>query len=285
MKNLIILSGISGAGRSTAAMAFEELGYNVIENIPKELIAPLLTLIARDEEGLYNKTVLVANILEVEKVLKYTNKHPEIEARFVLLTAEKGELLTRYKLTRHLHPLQINGKTLEEGLTVEKEVEQQVRDQAYLFIDTTGKTVSDLRKIIFTAFRKHRGKNVTSINFVSFGFKHGIPIDADLVFDTRTIPNPYYVPSLADKTGRSRSVVKYLEEQAETSVFKEKLIAYLDYYLLEANREARGYVTIAIGCSGGQHRSVYFAEFLKKHYQKKYRTFVSHRDVVRFRNH
>ncbi len=285
MKNLIILSGISGAGRSTAAMAFEELGYNVIENIPKELIVPLLSLVARNDDGVYQKSVLVANILEVEKILKYTDEHPEINARFVLLTAEKGELLNRYKLTRHIHPLQIHGKTLEEGLTIEKEVEEKVRDQAYLFIDTTGKTVSDLRRIIFTAFRKHRGKNVTSINFVSFGFKHGIPIDADLVFDTRTIPNPYYVPTLADKTGRSRSVVKYLEEQEETPVFKENLIKYLDYYLSEVNKEARGYVTVAIGCSGGQHRSVYFAEFLKKHYQREYRTFVSHRDVVRFRNH
>ena len=285
MKNLIILSGISGAGRSSAAITFEELGYNVMENLPKELIGSLLSLIAKNIDGVYQKTVLVANIIEVEMILKYTNEHPEINSKLVLLTAEKGEILNRYKLTRHVHPLQINGKTLEEALEIEQKVETKIREKAVLFVDTTGKTISDLRRILFSLFRNHRGKNVTTINFVSFGFKHGIPIDADLVFDTRTIPNPYYVHELADKTGRSKEVITYLENQPETGEFQKSLINYLNYYLGEVNKEARAYITIAIGCSGGQHRSVYFAERLRDYYKNEYRTFVSHRDVVRFRNH
>ena len=285
MKNLIILSGISGAGRSTAAITFEELGYNVMENLPKELVGALLSLIAKNKEGVYQKSVLVANIVEVEMILKYTADHPEIKPQLILLTSEQSEILNRYKLTRHVHPLQVSGKTLEEALQIERTIETKIRDKAHLFIDTTGKTVSDLRRILLSSFRHHRGKNYTTINFVSFGFKHGIPLDADLVFDTRTIPNPYYVHSLADKTGRSKEVREYLEKQPGTEEFKTAVVSFLDYYLREVNEEARGYITIAIGCSGGQHRSVYFAEKLKEYYKDEYRTFVSHRDVVRFRNH
>lgn len=283
MAELVILTGISGSGKSTALFAFEEMKYNCVENIPLQLCDAMLDVIEENTDKVYSKTLLSVNLADAHEFIVRAKKRKKIKLTVTILYATKIELLARYKLTRHVHPLQAMGHTLDEALDYENEISDHVREFADLYIDTTGLGIVELRKILFTHYRRQT-KGVMTISFVSFGFKHGVPSDADLVLDTRIIPNPYYIEELRRLTGKDRPVAEFINQQPVALELKKNMIDYLDYYLEKSNAESRGYFVVAIGCSGGQHRSVFFAEQLAKHYGAAYKTMVHHRDMKRFKN-
>lgn len=281
MKRLIILTGVSGAGRSTAAYVLEELKYRVIDNLPHELADSFIEAIIKDKAKRFDKSAITTNIIDARFLIDRLSKQKHIEYELIVLTANKEELLSRYKLTRHMHPLQASGYTLDEALDLEIKVETELRDQTKYFIDTTGKNASDLRKLLFNALDTKKSKARVLINFVSFGFKNGIPIDADLVFDVRMISNPYYIDELKKLTGKDAPVKAFLAAQNVTTATIKNVEDYLTFYLPEIGRENRGLIVVGIGCSGGQHRSVYIAEQLKEKYKDSYRVTVNHRDMKR----
>lgn len=283
MAELVILSGVSGSGKSTALFAFEEMKYNCIENIPLQLCDSMLDIIEQNQEKTYSKTVLSISLVDAREFIIRAKKRKKLKLTVTLLHASKNELLARYKLTRHVHPLQAQGLTLDAALDREIEASDQVREFADLFVDTTGLGIVEFRKLLFTHYRRQK-KGLMTVSFVSFGFKHGAPSDADLVFDTRVIPNPYYIDELKRLTGKDKPVADFIEQQPVAQELKKQMYEFLTFYLAKANAESRGYFVVAIGCSGGQHRSVYFAEQLCKHYSASYKTLVHHRDMKRFKN-
>ncbi len=286
MKKLIILSGISGAGRSTAATILEEEKFQIIDNLPSELVNELVNLIILDTTSRYDRTAITVNILDLESLLNKLLLHKDkIDVKLILLTANQDDILSRYKLTRHVHPLQAYGYSLEEALQRERKAESRLRDRAYYFFDTSAVSVSMLRKFIFEIISESDAKlHLTTVGFTSFGFKHGLPLDADVVFDVRMIPNPYYIDELRPLTGLDEPVIKFLNEQEIAKETLQQINSYLEFYLESYIAEARGLISIAIGCSGGQHRSVYIAEELTKHFKTKgYRTAVFHRDKLKSR--
>lgn len=279
-KQLVVLSGISGAGKSTALFPFEEMGYYSVQRMPSFLFDSFFESI-NDENSdfFYEKIVLVIDLSVFKIALEKLKNYPNIDVSTILLYADKEEIFKRYKLTRHSHPLQVNNLTLDQALDIEYEAFREVYQLSNFNVNTTTTNVTELRKIIFERFsEKIDGKGV-AVKFISFGFKNGQEKEADLIFDLRLIPNPYYHENLTALSGKDRPVMDFLEAQEETKLTMDHIINYLDFYLPQAVNDNRGMVVVALACTGGQHRSVYFAEQLSKHYKGKYRVFTFHRDL------
>lgn len=277
---LVILSGISGSGKTSANYAFEEMHYNCINNLPVFLFDSFFERLVNPTDSSYAKTFLTIRMEYIAEAMRLVKKYPEIKVDFIILHATKDVVLNRYKLTRHAHPLQASGLTLEKALDYEYDLLQKYRDNADLVLDTTRISIADLREIIFRRYRDPN-KNAVMVSFVSFGFKNGAPQDADLIFDVRTIPNPYYLDELKNLSGLDEPVIEFIEKQRETQDNYNLITQYLDRYIPSTIRENRGMLVVAVGCTGGQHRSVYFVEQLAKRYKFNFPVFVHHRDVVR----
>lgn len=278
MKNkLIILSGISGSGKSSATTAFEEMKYFIIANLPVQLLPQFLENFNQKED---QKTLIQIYIHHVEDYVKELKKHPEIDYDLILLTADEQELLNRYKFTRHAHPLQVRGYDLKTSLQAEFNEFEKVKDEATIRLDTTDIDVSTLRKTLFKRYRDdNKSEGKTIVMFISFGFKYGIPREIDVLFDVRAVPNPYYDKKLRNLTGKDQDVIDYLERYPITGRYNEDLITFLNPYLEDVANEGRSLVTIAVGCTGGQHRSVYFINELTKYFDDKYTVITIHRDI------
>lgn len=277
---LVILSGISGSGKTSANYAFEEMHYNCINNLPVFLFDNLFEKLVNPTDSSYARTFLTIRMEYLPAALELVKKYPQIKTDIIILHAEKDVILNRYKLTRHAHPLQASGLTLEKALDYEYELLEQYRDGADLVLNTTRISIAELRQIIFRRYRDPN-KNSVMVSFVSFGFKNGAPNDADIIFDLRTIPNPYYLVELKNLSGLDQAVIDFIEKQKETEENFMLITQYLDKYIPSTIRENRGMIVVAIGCTGGQHRSVYFAERLANRYKFNFPVFVHHRDVVR----
>lgn len=275
----MFLSGVSGAGKTRISHVFEEQGYRVIENIPNAALPAALEEIATNPA--YDKTLLIAEIRHAEHALRIMRDFSGIRPYFLLLNCQKAELLSRYRLTRHVHPLQAKGLSLEECIDNDAKDLAAIRAEADLYIDTTGLSPADLRKIALLHIRGREDKNIVVV-FSSFGYKYGMPMDADVVFDCRNIPNPFWVPELRPFTGLDQPIIEYLEDQPEVETFFEKMKDFLEYFLDSAEANGRAYASIAIGCSGGQHRSVYFAERLYQYFKTKKECVVNHREMHRY---
>lgn len=275
MNELIILTGVSGAGKSTCLFAFEEMGYYCLENCPLPLISSLFDLISKESK--YHRMVVAVNALDANKAITVAKSKPDLSVTSIFLDASEMELLSRYKLTRHVHPLQARGFTLVKAINIEKESMKDIKD-IDIYLDTTGLSVTAVRKILFSRFSK---TDSLTINFMSFGYKHGVPLDADVVFDMRILPNPYYIPELKTKTGQDKEVVDYLFEMPITHELVNHIKEYLNFYLPRIKEEGRSYFVVGIGCSGGQHRSVAIANYLKDQYSENYEAIVNHRDLVK----
>lgn len=277
---LVILSGISGSGKTSANYAFEEMHYTCIGNLPIFLLDNLLEKLINPTDQSYSRTFLTMRMEYIPQTIELVKKYKEINSTIVLLYAEQDVILNRYKLTRHAHPLQASGITLEKALEYEYKIFEKYRDKVDFVINTTDITIGKLREIVFKRFRDPN-KNSVMVSFISFGFKNGAPQDADIIFDVRTVPNPYYLDNLKNLSGLDQPVIDFIENQRETKENYDLITAYLDKYLPSTVRENRGMIVVAIGCTGGQHRSVYFVEELAKRYKFNFPVFIHHRDVKR----
>lgn len=280
MIEAVFLTGPSGSGKTTAQHVFEESGYYVIDNIFTASFEPIINEVLSGREK-YKKILISVSPKTAFEILSLSKKlnAPNLKTKFMILDCKKDTLLTRFKLTRHVHPMTtITSSSLEDALESDIFYISKVKDSADIIIDTTDLGVKDLRKILFEAISV-RNKDNVRVRFISFGHKYLAPMDCDLFLDTRAIPNPYWNPELRKFTGLDKEVIKYLESIPETKDLLKKMTAYLEYYLQKVQEDGRGDYCIGICCSGGQHRSVYFAEKLTKHFAKKYETSVFHRDI------
>lgn len=280
----VIVTGLSGSGKTHAIRALEDLGYFCVDNLPTQLIPTLAELAGREDAGLDRVAIVVdvresAFVKQFPRVYKKLKAMRGIDARLIFLEAERSALVRRFSETRRPHPLAPD-RSVVEGIDEERKKLQTIRSLADLIIDTSNLTVHELRNLFARVSRDDDARAGMVVNLVSFGFKHGAPLDADLVFDVRCLPNPHFVDSLRGLTGRDRAVGTYMRRHASTREFIDRLTSFLKFALPHYVREGKAYLTVAIGCTGGQHRSVMVAESLKKSLAgvKGVRLRVKHRD-------
>ncbi|EHJ52613.1 RNase adapter RapZ [Streptococcus macacae] len=282
--DLVIVTGLSGAGKTVAIQSFEDLGYFTIDNMPPALVPKFLELVENNEEN--NKVALVVDMRsryffkEVSSILDKIEANDAINLRILFLDATDGELVSRYKETRRSHPLSPDGRVLD-GIALERELLAPLKSLSQNVVDTTELTPRQLRQTISEQFYGQKNEHNFRIEVMSFGFKYGLPIDADLVFDVRFLPNPYYKPKLRNKTGLDKEVEDYVMQHKESEDFYSHLLGLLQPILPGYRKEGKAVLTIAVGCTGGQHRSVAFAHRLAKDLSNDYSVNESHRDKNR----
>jgi UPF0042 nucleotide-binding protein len=274
MNRLVVVSGLSGSGKSVALNMLEDLGWYCIDNIPAGLVQALVSHSVRTDEPIYRRLAVgldarnrpddLAFIPELLDDLKRKGLRCEV----LYLHAEDEVLLRRYAETRRRHPLTGSGMSLADAIAEERRLLHPLIDTADLVIDTSRMSVHEVRALI--GQRVDPGPGRLSILFESFGYKHGTPGDADFVFDARTLPNPYWEPALQQLTGKDSRVVEFLEASPRVHEMAEDLTRFLERRLPDYETANRGYLTVAIGCTGGQHRSVYLVERLAAHFRGKY---------------
>jgi len=263
----IVLTGLSGSGKSQAIRALEDLGYFCVDNLPTTLI-PTLAKLSLRAGGDMAKVAIVVDVREggflssFPKIFKRLRAMPRLNPVLIFLEASHAALVRRFSETRRPHPLAPD-RPVSEGIRDERSRLNAIRELADEIIDTSDMTVHELRQF-FMGLARERSRARLVVTLLSFGFKHGVPVDADLVFDVRCLPNPHFVPALRRRTGRDRAVVQFMERDSSTREFMERLQDYLRYVLPHYVAEGKSYLTIAIGCTGGRHRSVMIAERLKK---------------------
>jgi UPF0042 nucleotide-binding protein len=277
----VIITGMSGSGKASVLKAFEDLGYYCVDNLPVELIPQLTELVTSSEEP--RNSALVVDIREGERLDKLPAIIREIRhnynATLLYMEASDDVLLRRYSETRRPHPLGTNS-TVQQSLKDERKRLQPIRKMADLVIDTSRFNVHELRAHIHEAFKSEAPSPATIlVSTISFGFKHGVPDQADLMFDVRFLPNPHFVPELRPFTGKHPKVAKYIRSFPQTQEFIDRISDLLIYLLPHYIEEGKAYLTIAFGCTGGQHRSVMIAEEVSKRLAKAgFRVKVDHRD-------
>ncbi len=284
----VLVTGLSGAGRSTAAKCFEDLGYYVVDNLPPELIATLVDLGSRTHGAVARLAVVMdvrsrafsSDLRGVVRTLDERGLRP----RVLFLEASDDVLVRRFENVRRAHPLQADGR-LVDGITAERELLAPLRDDADLVLDTSNRSVHDLRHAIESAFAEGGRLDTRPelrATVLSFGYKYGIPVDADLVVDVRFLPNPHWIPELRELTGRDPEVRDYVLAQDDTEAFLDEYAKVLDIIGAGYRRESKSYLTLGVGCTGGKHRSVVLAQELANRLAAAgVRTTVVHRDLGR----
>ncbi|APJ13312.1 RNase adapter RapZ [Bacillus safensis] len=279
---LVIITGMSGAGKTVAIQSFEDLGYFCVDNLPPSLLPKFLELM-KESNSKMSKVALVMDLRGREffdsliAALDEMSDLDWITPRILFLDANDKVLVSRYKETRRSHPLATTGLPLE-GIAMERELLEELKGRSQMIFDTSDLKPKQLREKIVTHFATNQ-EQVFTVNVMSFGFKYGLPIDADLVFDVRFLPNPYYIESMRPQTGNDEEVRSYVMKWTETQKFTEKLIDLLSFMLPSYKREGKSQLVIAIGCTGGQHRSVTLANYLSEYFKNDYYTHVTHRDI------
>ena len=279
MKKLVLISGISGAGKSTASNILEDMGYTCIDQYPVELLPDLLELIKSSNTIKYEKTALTIGLIDLDKFSNLLS-NTDFESKLIILDASKDAIINRYKFTRRVHPLVISNTaaTLEEAVDIEKNLIRKFRKRNVHVIDTTNVNNKQL-KFIFDKILEYNDFNNLAITFESFGFKNGLPDDADVILDVRMLDNPFYVEKLKNKTGNDKPVREYVLNSKLSQRYIKKAIAYLDFMFKAYDNEEKRHLTICIGCTGGQHRSVTLANYLYEHYKDKYMCYLTHREL------
>jgi len=282
----VIVTGLSGAGRSTAAKCLEDLGFFVVDNLPPELVATMVDLGSRSQ-GAVTRLAVVMDVrsrafsTDLTGVISELERR-ELRPRILFLEAADTVLIRRFESNRRAHPLQGDGR-LSDGITAERRILAPLRDIADLVLDTSDRSVHQLRHAIEEAFTSE-GMNSPELRatVVSFGFKYGLPIDADLVVDVRFLPNPHWIPELRELTGEDEPVVDYVLSQESAGPFLDKYMEVLQIIGTGYRREGKQYLTLAVGCTGGKHRSVAMAgELVRRLIQLGVRATAVHRDLGR----
>ena len=278
MKELIIISGITGAGKTTASNILEDMGYMCIDQYPAELLPDLIELIKNDQSIKYNKVALTISLFDLEKFSQLLG-NSDLDVKLILIDCDKDTVINRYKFTRRIHPLVIANTvaTVEEAIDLEKVILEKYKKNARV-INTTNLSLKQHKEKLNKALNNTE-KNYIAITFESFGYKNGVPDDADLVLDVRMLDNPFYVDKLKKKTGNDKAVKDFVLSKKATQRYLKKLISYLDFNFKEYGKEEKRHLTICVGCTGGQHRSVTIANYLYAYYKDKYVCYLKHRDI------
>lgn len=278
------MTGMSGAGKTVAMQSFEDLGYFCVDNMPPALLGKFWELVK--ESGKISKVALVIDLRsrafydEIFGMLQELDDgNDNLRPKILFLDASDEELVARYKETRRAHPLAMDGRVLD-GIQRERELLSEIKSKAQLVIDTSKISPRQLREELFLNFESDQS-TAFHVNVMSFGFKYGIPIDADIVMDVRFLPNPYYVKELREKTGNDQAVYDYVMNSEMTEEFYQQFIKMLRFVMPGYQKEGKSSVTIAIGCTGGQHRSVALANRIGKALQEKYPVNITHRDMAK----
>jgi len=286
LKNLklIIITGLSGSGKSTAIAAFEDADFYCVDNMPVDLLPKFMELPIEEHASEVAGLAFVMDLREKGFLAKYSSVFESIRQKgynfeILFLEADEKILLQRYSQTRRQHPLSQN-KSLLEGIKTEKEQLKGLREKADRVINTSQYNVHELKAIIFDIAQKNKKLSLMKINIQSFGFKYGIPHDADLIIDVRFLANPYFVPELKDLDGEAKKVKNFVLNNKETPIFLEKYLDLLDYLIPLYEKEGKAYLSIAVGCTGGRHRSVTIARNIYEHIDKQGKQVgITHRDI------
>lgn len=279
MKQLVLISGISGAGKTTASNALEDMGYTCIDQYPAELLPDLIELIKNSDSIKYNKVALTISLTDLDNFSNLLD-NSDVDVKLVLIDANKETIINRYKFTRRVHPLVLSNvaSTIEEAVEIEKNILSKYKKKNTRIIDTSNLTPKQHTERLNAVLEKETVANL-AITFESFGYKNGVPEDADMVIDVRMLDNPFYVEKLRKKTGNDKDVKNYVLKSKVTQRFLKKLLPLLDFNFKEYGKEEKRHLTVCIGCTGGQHRSVTIANYLYAYYKDKYMCYLKHRDI------
>ena len=281
VRELVLVTGLSGSGKGSVLKTFEDLGFYCVDNLPVALI-PTFTDLYEEGRGEVERAALLVDAREGEQIEKLPGIYRELRARhpitLLFMEASDAALLRRFSETRRPHPLS-HGSSIAEGIRAERRRMAPIRRVADVIIDTTKFNVHELRQLIIERFQKASQRPLL-VSVVSFGFRYGVPTDADLVFDVRFLPNPHFVPRLRPFTGKDRRVARYIRSFPPTGEFLRRIESLLGYLIPHYIREGKSYLTVGLGCTGGRHRSVALAEVIRRSLQREgYTAKVVHRDI------
>lgn len=282
----IIISGLSGAGKSKTASTLEDLGFYCVDNMPAEMI-PQFAQICLATKGRYEKVALVTDVrgsLTFDALFQSLDALDAMKLNYTIIFDEASTdvIIKRYKETRRLHPLMRDGSAIYDAIERERKLLEPIRNRATCIIDTSTLSTGKLRGVLIDLVAGGARERAMCVRVVSFGFKHGLPLDADLVFDVRFLPNPYYIPELREQTGLDEPVRSFVFQYQQTKDFIEKTEDLLAFLLPNYVDEGKTDLVIAVGCTGGKHRSVAMAKELSDFIAKRgYQTTLSHRDMTR----
>jgi UPF0042 nucleotide-binding protein len=282
---LVVLTGLSGAGKSEAIRALEDLGYFCVDNLPTSLIPTFAGLLTQSDETTIERAAVVVDMRDpgflrgFAGVLRELRHRKSLGAVLIFLEASDDALVRRFSETRRPHPL-AGDRSVLEGIIQEREQLERIKQMADKVFDTSDLTVHELRRAFMDISRGRASKQL-SVTLVSFGYKHGVPLESDLLLDVRFLPNPHFVPALRSLTGRDRGVQEYIEKSEAAQVFLNKTTDLLRFLIPLYAREGKSYLTVGVGCTGGRHRSVMIAERLRRGLGRLegVRLRVKHRDI------
>jgi len=281
--NFVIITGLSGAGKSTALKNFEDLGYFCVDNLPTTLI-PKFAEICLQLKYKIKKVALGIDIREGDFLDDLFSSLEELgkmgfSRQILFLEASNSVLVRRYSETRRKHPLDKEGRSILEVIIKERKRLMGIKERADKIIDTTTLTPQEFKQVVFSSFREVPELDTMNVSLVAFGYKYGIPVDADLVIDTRFLPNPHYIEKLRPLTGNNPEVSRFVLKSSVTQKFLRKYSGLLKFLIPYYIREGKSYLTIAVGCTGGRHRSVIVVNELNKFLGKKYPVKTQYRDI------
>ncbi len=276
---IILVTGMSGAGKTTAMAVFENLGFYCIDNYPVSILDAFTEMLKQGKFD-YLKIAMAVRLNDAMDAIRILSNLDFVNVTTVFLDCDNEKILKRYKQTRRSHPMMIarQASTLTEAIQLERRMFDKLKSQGDRIIDTTLLKAKGLQDVLESAFNEG-DTQVFRVSFVSFGYKYGVPKDADLILDVRFLPNPFYVEELRHLTGNDKAVYDYVMEKPETKIFINKTIDYFTYLLKEYEKEGKMQVIIGIGCTGGQHRSVTLTNYFASYYSQFYQVYKWHRDA------
>jgi UPF0042 nucleotide-binding protein len=286
MDRLVVITGLSGSGKTLAADCLEDLGYFCVDNLPVALIQQFCDLVQRGRERIRQAALVIdareRTFLESFPEILSTLRDKQVPVQMLFFDSSDETLKRRFSETRRPHPMTSPGGTLEQAIAAERDALRPLRELADRIIDTTRLTAPELRTFLRNAYGLPAREDAPNVNFVSFGFKYGVPAEADLVFDVRFLPNPNFVDELRPLNGQHPRIQQFLDRIELTRAFLDRVQSFLEFLIPLYAAEGKTYLTVAVGCTGGKHRSVALAERLGTYFaEREPNTTVSHRDLGR----